>query len=164
MTIKKSVLFWIIVFSILSCSVQDDKGYEKIESYIDSIDIDTITFIGYHPKNESSLLNQYVGYKGVDYAYYVDYLIQHPELEIDSIKSFLSKEYESQKLQCTGIIIHTEAHRIKRLDYDTLTYNEIKEIKRTYVEWWKKNKHLSRKELLQAYKENSILQEPFLWW
>jgi len=164
MEMKNNVFLLIFIFLIISCSVQNNKEYEKIEYYIDSIDIDTITFIGYHPKNESSSLNQYIGYKGVDYAYYVDYLIQHPDIEIDSIKSLLSKEYESQTLQCTGIIIHTEPHRVKDLDYDTLTYNEIKEIKRTYSEWWGKNKHLSRKELLHAYKENPILQDPYQWW
>lgn len=164
MAIKNNVFLLIFIFLIISCSVQNNKEYEKIEYYIDSIDIDTITFIGYHPKNESSSLNQYIGYKGVDYAYYVDYLIQHPDIEIDSIKSLLSKEYEFQALQCTGIIIHTEPHRVKDLDYDTLTYNEIKEIKRTDSEWWGKNKHLSRKELLHAYKENPILQDPYQWW
>lgn len=152
------IIAFLFFTTLFSCSTYPRK-YDKIKNYIDCIDVDKKSFIGYPDLNSSYIGPSYFGYIGINYACYIEYLIKNEQVDIDSVESYVNNEYMHEKFTGKGLIIKVQDNKV----IDTLSLSDMKYIKSLYSDWWSKNKCLSRKELKKEYEKNPILRQPYEW-
>ena len=112
-------------------------GKEAIPLLIDAIDKDKLGFVGFKDANSSSLYMFHQNYVGIRAAYMIEYLLSGTST---------IRIYEF------GVIVKKE--KSGQLKMEALTYNEVRDIKRIYEDWWEKNKNESMDELNKVWKQN----------
>lgn len=156
---NRILIIFLISFLLGSCCTYNANRNTKIGAFIDSIDSDNQSVIGFPDKRSSYLGAPYFGYVGTNYAYYVDYIIKNPKVCVDSVENVVYREYWNDKNKGEGIIVKIQKDSVS----DSLSLSDMRQIKQMYLDWWSKNGRLSQKKQKAAYEREPILKAPYKW-
>ncbi|TKG87728.1 hypothetical protein EYV94_28025 [Puteibacter caeruleilacunae] len=183
-----SKLIFVGVFLIItSCFEQDDEGdliracfnqpnnncdlyiqsYEigkaAIPILIELIDVKQKSFVGfsnpYSSTLEGFLLNNY---KGIIAAYTIELILAKDTLNNIDVEYNGTTQVNPLNIYGYGVIVRSDKKDIVK---EPLTYDEIKEVKKLYFEWWKNSKAKSLLQLRDEWKQKgSVLKNSSFKW
>ena len=142
---------------------------QVIPSFIDSIDTPRKSLIGFKNPMSSYIGNYHFNQSGIRYAYNIDYILSKDSIETVS-KTWnddedflhwaeLTKPYRIYNI---GVIVKQDENNNPILE--PLTHKDMIEIKKMYIDWWKKNKNKSIETLREEFRQgNKILKLPYVW-
>lgn len=112
-------------------------GKDAIPALISVIDNNERGYIGFLESSSSSLTRLNDGFVGIRAAYMIEYILAD------------TNQIELYKY---AVIVNNENNR--PYNFTPLTLSDMKEIKRSYNDWWRKNKQKSFNELKNDWRKN----------
>lgn len=113
-------------------------GKSTIPYLIDAIDRNERGWVGFKEENSSSMVLQFGNFTGITAAYMIEYMLSD------------SSDYQ---IYPYGVICRIN-HQTGYFDFQKLTLDDVKAVKKVYQAWWEANKNKSMEELQSEWRQN----------
>lgn len=122
-------------------------GKESIPYLIEVIDVKEKGFVGFQDIKSSTLYPVHVNYCGIIAAYMIERLLANQD---------------SKKLFNLCVIVKLKDNKP---EMNSMSYEDMKDIKKIYLDWWKENKSKSNLELSKEWgiSNNTLKGSNYIW-